>query len=150
MKKKWIKQVQAFTDGIYPDWRTHFERTGRRVPPDIRKELIPEGLWRVQESCFVYGFVQWLGANPESRLIADMTTRLDAVLRFTRFVVREFVIGNYSLERNDSDVFDQFQLHYLALDGFIVISHDPDMTKRTSGSAQADRIMSFDAFLQKL
>jgi hypothetical protein len=47
-------------------------------------------------------------------------------------------------------VFDQFQFHYLALDGFVLVSHDPDMTKRTSGSAQADRIMSFEMFLQSL
>ena len=55
---------------------------------------------------------------------------MDAVLRFTRYVVRDFVIGKYSLTKNDSDVFDQFQLHYLALDGFVLVSHDPDMTKR--------------------
>jgi hypothetical protein len=34
--------------------------------------------------------------------------------------------------------------------GFVLVSHDPDMTKRTSGSAQADRIMSFEMFLQSL
>jgi|GEM_PF-1138703 hypothetical protein len=150
VKGEWKRQVEAFVDGIYPDWRTEVEKTGRRIPREMRKEFIPEERWTVQDSHFVQSFLQWLHAKPDPPLLAEMTERLEPVLKFTRFVVREFMIGKYSLTKNDSDVFDQFQLHYLALDGFILVSHDPDMSKRTANSAQSDRILSFEKFLQSL
>ena len=110
VKNEWTRQVEAFTDGIYPEWRTHFDQKRRRVPPDIRREFKPEARWAPQDSYFVESFLRWLGAKPEPQLLSEMTARLDAVVRFTRFVVRQFVIGEYSLAQNDSDVFDQFQL----------------------------------------
>jgi hypothetical protein len=150
VKKKWIGQVKSFADGIYPDWQIHFEQTGRRVPLEIRREFISEKRWTALDADFVERFLQWFHAKPEPRLVADMAARLDPVLKFTRFVAREFVVGKYLLAKNDSDVFDQFQLHYLALDGFILVSHDPDLSKRTSGSQQTARIMPFEKFLQSL
>ena len=82
--------------------------------------------------------------------VAEITKRLDAVLEFTLFVVREFLTGSYSLEKHGSDVYDQFQLHYLAVDKFVIVSDDSDLSKRTSRSCQADRIKSFNEFLQSL
>ena len=51
---------------------------------------------------------------------------------------------------NDSDVFDQFQLHHLALDGYVIVTHDKKMSERTATSPQASRIMSFEDFLRSL
>jgi hypothetical protein len=60
-----------------------------------------------------------------------MSMRLDAVLEFTIFVTREFLLSNYSLEKHQSDVFDQFQLQYLAMDKFVIVSGDSDLSTRT-------------------
>jgi hypothetical protein len=84
------------------------------------------------------------------RVVVEISTRLDAVLDFTIFVAREFLLRNYSLEKHQSDVFDQFQLQYLAMDKYIIVSGDPDVSTRTSQSAQAARIMSFHQFLASL
>jgi len=79
-----------------------------------------------------------------------MCTRLDAVLDFTIFVAREFLLRNHLLKKHQSDVFDQFQLQYLAMDRFVIVSADPDLSTRTRQSSQADRIMSFEQFLKTL
>jgi hypothetical protein len=50
--------------------------------------------------------LDWLGATTFPELVAQMSTRLDAVLEFTIFVAREFLLRNYSLEKHQSDVFD--------------------------------------------
>jgi hypothetical protein len=81
---------------------------------------------------------------------AEISNKVDAALEFTIYVVREFLLGEYSLTTNDSDVFDQFQLLHLAADKFVIVTHDPDLTKRTQGSAQAARIMTFAQFLGTL
>jgi len=65
-------------------------------------------------------------------------------------VAREFLLTNYSLEKHQSDVFDQFQLQYLAMDRFIIVSGDSELSARTKLSPQAARIMSFDQFLRTL
>ena len=44
-----------------------------------------------QDSPFVESFLQWLHAKPDPPLLAEMTERLEPVLKFTRFVVREFM-----------------------------------------------------------
>jgi hypothetical protein len=72
------------------------------------------------------------------------------LLEFTIFVAREFLTRNYSLEKHESDVYDQFQLHYLAIDRFVIVSGDSDLSKRASRSCQAERIMSFGKFLESL
>jgi hypothetical protein len=59
----------------------------------------------------------------------------DASLEFANFVLREFLTSNYSVEKHASDVYDQFQLRYLAVDRFIIVTDDSDLTKRTARSA---------------
>ena len=76
-----------------------------------------------------------------------MSGRLDAVLEFTIFICREFLLNNYALEKHQSDVFDQFQLQYLAFQRFVIVTADPDLSKRTQESSQAPRIMTFQQFL---
>ena len=66
-----------------------------------------------------------------------MSGRLDAVLEFTIFICREFLLNNYALEKHQSDVFDQFQLQYLAFQQFVIVTADPDLSKRTQESSQS-------------
>jgi len=150
VKKQWIRHVEDIADGIYPDWRDHLKRKGRRLPAEIRTQLGARFAFELQAKRFVETFLEWLGARVTAELLEDMRTRLDAVLRFTGFVVGEFLEGDYSLEKRSSDIFDQFQLHYLAIDRFMIVSEDSDLTKRSAKSPQAKRIMSFDTFLQGL
>ena len=150
VKKEWMSSVKQMADERYPAWRELFQQTGRRLPPEIRKELEPRSAWSEQRIAFITGLLNWLGASTHAELVADMSIRLDAALEFTVFVAREFLLRNYSLEKHQSDVFDQFQLQYLAFDRFVIVSGDPDLSTRTQNSAQATRIMSFDQFLSNL
>lgn len=91
-----------------------------------------------------------LGGDTEPEALGEMKTRLDAVLEFTIYVMREFLMRDYNLENHDSDVYDQFQLHYLAMDRFVLVSEDADMVTRTSRSSQSKRIVCFTTFLGSL
>jgi hypothetical protein len=149
-KRAWAAQVEEFADEIYPAWRQVFTESGRRLPVEMRQALEPRSAWQDRGPAFVKVLLEWLGASTGPEVIAEIGTRLDAVIEFTIFVAREFLIGNYSLEKHHSDVFDQFQLQYLAFDRFTLVSGDPDLSTRTRLSSQADRIMSFEQFLASL
>lgn len=149
-KKEWVERVEAMATDIYPPWRELFQKTGKRVPPKKRKELQSPSIWEAERHGFVETMLRWLGASTAPESVAEITTRLDAVLEFTTFVAREFLTRNYSLQKHWSDVYDQFQLHYLAVDRFVIVSEDSDLSKRTSRSRQVDRIISFEKFLQSL
>jgi len=127
----------------------------RKTIPWTRGERIVR--WSVSEvsshterAKFIETFLGWLGADTGPQSVAEMTRRLDAVLQFTNFVAREFLTRNYNLEKHESDVYDQFHLHYLAVDRFVIVSGDSDLSNRTRNSQQADRIMSLERFLQSL
>jgi hypothetical protein len=134
----------------YPQWREHFAKTGRRLPPNMRKAHEPWQAWEAQRGIFGKGFLEWMGTASDPQAVTEITDRLSAAIEFTMFVAREFLINNYSVEKQESDVFDQFQLLYLAMDRFIIVSADPDLSKRTLRSPQAARIMSLQQFLQTL
>jgi hypothetical protein len=149
-KKEWAERVEALADDIYPPWRELFQQTGKRLPPEMRKELASRSTWEAERNRLSESMLRWLNARTEPESVAEITKRLDAVLEFTLFVVREFLAGNYSLEKHGSDVYDQFQLHYLAIDRLIIVSEDTNLSRRISRSCQVDRIMSFEKFLQSL
>ena len=149
-KTDWIAAVERMAGEISPAWRELFQRTGRRLPPEMRKELGPRSAWDGQRSNFIKALLDWLGAGRCPEIVAQIAARLDAMLEFTIFVAREFLLRNYSPEKHQSDVFDQFQLQYLAMDRFVIVSRDPDLLTRIQHSTQAARIMSFDQFLRTL
>jgi hypothetical protein len=152
-KRDWMAAVERLADEKYPAWRELFQQTGKRLPPEMRKELEPRSAWQAQRVVFVKALLDWLGvADVGSRpeLVDEIAGKLDAVLEFTIFVTREFLVHNYSPSKHQSDVFDQFQLQYLAMDRFVIVSSDPDLSIRTRQSSQAARIMSFDQFLRTL
>lgn len=146
-KTQWRKAVERMATEHYPGWRELFQRTGRRLPLATREQLEPVAAWQAQRPVFVKALLEWLHAPTEVDVISETSRRLDAVLDFTIFVAREFLLRNYSLDKHHSDVFDQFQLQYLAIDRFVIVSNDPDLSVRTRQSKQATRIMSFDQFL---
>jgi hypothetical protein len=149
-KKDWTAAVERMADETYPQWRELEKQTGRRLPVDMRKEVEQRSTWNAQRRSFVGVLLDWLGAKADPEMVTEMTTRLAAAVEFTTFVAREFLVGNYSPKKHQSDVFDQFQLEYLALDRSIIVTHDPDLSKRIHRSPQAARIMSFDEFLSNL
>ena len=149
-KNDWKAAVERMADEYYPAWREHFESTGKRIPTDKRRELKPRSRWHPQRAEFIKSLIQWLHGNETPALIEELCGRFDAVLEFTIFIAREFLIGNYSLEEHDSDVFDMFQLQYLAMNTFVIVTNDSDLVHRTQNSHQASRIMSFDQFLSTL
>lgn len=149
-KAQWRAVVEQMADERYPAWRELFQATGRRLPLEMRKELEPLSAWQSQRPDFVKTLLGWLHAPATPEMVTEMLGRLDAVLDFTIFTAREFLLRNYSPDKHHSDVFDQFQLQYLAMDRFVIVTADPDLSKRTRQSRQADRIMTFDQFLAAL
>lgn len=149
-KRSWAATTERIADEKYPQWRELFQGTGKRLPPQLRKELEPRSAWEPQRPTFVKSLLEWLKAPISPEAIAELSTRLDAALEFTIFAVREFLLRNYSLTKHDSDVFDHFQLQYLAFDKYLIVTSDPDLSVRTQKSPQASRIMSFHQFLQTL
>jgi hypothetical protein len=130
-KKQWVEGVEALASDIYPRWRELFGQTGKRLPPEIREQLESSHAWERERRNLIKSMLKWLGARTESDSVSDITRRLDAVLEFTIFVAREFLTRNYSLEKHWSDVYDQFQLHYLGIERFIIVSNDSDLSNRT-------------------
>ncbi len=149
-KKEWIKRLEAFASDVYPEWREHFRTTGQRLPNKIRAELEPVSRWYAERNKWPETIVEWLEAAPTPELLLSIAKRLDAVFEFTLFVDREFLLRRYNPEKHESDVYDQFQLHYLAMDRFVIVSEDTDLFTRTARSSQSERIQSLDKFLQSL
>jgi hypothetical protein len=149
-KTQWIERSEQFATEIYSDWRRHFEETGNRLPPEMRKGIESRLSSETERTKFIETFLEWLRADTGPQSVAEMTRRLDAVLQFTDFVAREFLTRNYNLVKHESDVYDQFQLHYLAMDRFVIVSEDRDFRTRTARSTQAERVMSFEQFLGTL
>jgi hypothetical protein len=151
LKKQWVKALEEIATAKNPAWRELFRQQGRRLPPEMRRELEPLSAWETEGRIFIeHLLLGLLDTKPESALVDVMMNKFSAVLEFTTFVLRAFLTGNYSIEKHSSDVFDQFQLRYLAMDSFVIVTGDPDLSKRTSRSSQADRIMTFQNFLQTL
>lgn len=149
-KKSWLANMRAMATAVYPGWEDLFRNTGRRLPLELRKEYAQRPYWDRQRLVFSKGMLRRLGAATNPELVAEFSTRLDAVIEFSCFVARQFLLHNYSIEKHLSDVFDQLQLFYLAIDRFVIVSSDADFLLRTRHSQQAVRIMSFDQFLQTL
>ena len=127
-----------------PAWRELFRKQGRRFPSEMRRELEPLSAWETEGRAFIEHLHRdLLDTKPEPPLGDVMMNKFSAVLEFSPFVLRAFLTGNYSIEKHSSDVFDQFQLRYLAMDRFVIVTGDPDLSKRTARSLQADRIMTF-------
>jgi len=147
-KQRWLAQARGMATAVYPGWEDLFQKTGKRVPLELRKEYEQRTYWERQRVVFSKGMLRLIGAPITPELVAEFSTRLDAAIEFSIFVVRQFMFHNYSIDKHLSDAFDQLQLFYLAVDRFIIISSDPDILLRTRQSQQAARIMSFDKFLQ--
>lgn len=149
-KKQWMAVVERMADETYPGWREEHQRTGKRLPAEKRRELKQLSFWQRQRVSLVHSLLNWLAASTDTSTIKDMSQRIDAVLEFTVSVTREFLLSDYSLDNHESDVFDQFQLYYLAIDKFVIVTSDQRLLSRTRHSPQAARIMSFDQFLSTL
>lgn len=149
-RRAWQNEVERNACEIYPRWREHFQETGKRLPHEQSEKVASRLVSGAERAEYSRSFLRWMRAPEEPDAVAEITRRLDAVLELTIFVTREFLTRNYNLEKNESDVYDQFQLNYLAMDRFIIVSQDKNLRTRTARSSQATRIMSFDEFLKSL
>jgi hypothetical protein len=147
-KAQWMQRVEEFATDVYPQWRDHREKTGKRLPDEMREAISSRSAWEGERNKFAETVLAWLHADRTPESIAKLADSLDAAIEFTIFAAREFLTRDYMLEKHLSDVYDQFQLHYLAMTRFVIVSNDADFTKRLSKSSQANRIMSFEKFLQ--
>lgn len=147
-KGQWLKRTENFADKVYPRWREHFQETGRRLPEKKREEIKSRLVSDAERAEYSESFLRWMRAPVDPDAVADIMKRLDAVLEYTTFVAREHLTRGYNLEKNKSDVYDQFQLHYLVMDRFVIVTEDKKLRTRTARSSQAKRIMSFGEFLE--
>ncbi len=149
-KEQWTKQIETALTEVYPGWREYFQRTGLRLPEQIRARLESSSVWDLSRLKFSESILAWLGANAASPSPAEFADKIDAVLRFTFSVLRECLLGRYAYDRRESDIYDQFQLHYLAHKTYVFVTNDQKLRNRTAESTQADRILSFGQFLKTL
>lgn len=149
-KSAWKQIIENLASENYPRWREHYQETAKRLPDSLRKDLDVRLDSDTERMKFVESALRWLGGSTDPASVAQIMKRLDAVLEFTVYVLREFLLREYKLENHESDVYDQFQLHYLAMDRFVIVTQDRDFQTRTSHSSQAKRILSFDQFLKSL
>lgn len=78
-KKDWMGALERMADEAYPAWRDLFQRTQRRLPLEMRKELGPA--WQArQRPLFTKALLEWLGARTAPEVIAEVSARLDACL----------------------------------------------------------------------
>ena len=151
LKKQWVNALEELATARNPAWRDLFLNHGKRLPPEMRRNLESPSIWRTEGRTLIEQLLRGLlDTTPEQELIDVMVNKFSAVLEFSTFVSRAFLTGNYSIEKHSSDVFDQFQLRYLAMDRFVIVTGDPDLLKRTARSSQAARIMTIQHFLQTL
>jgi hypothetical protein len=149
LKRQWVSALEDIATAKNPAWRELFLHKGQRLPAEMRRELGPPSAWKTEERTFIEHLLRdLLDTTPELPLVDVMMNRFNAVLEFSTFVLREFLTGSYSIEKHSSDVFDQFQLRYLAMDRFVIVTNDADLSKRTARSPQRDRIVNLQRFLQ--
>lgn len=149
-KRVWQKEVERNASEIYLRWREHFQDTRKRLPDELRTKVASRLVSDAERVEYSESFLRWMGVPAEPDSVAEIIKRLDSVLEFMIFVTREFLTRDYNLEKHESDVYDQFQLHYLAMDRFVIVTEDRKIRKRTSLSSQMRRIKSFDEFLKTL
>ncbi len=149
-KQDWVKQIETLLTEIYPNWREHLEKTGLRLPEELRRRLESSEVWELSRLKFSESILAWLRADADHPTPSELADKIDAVFRFTFWVLRECLLRKYAYKKHESDIYDQFQLHYLADQRYVLVSDDPDLWKRTAGSSQADRILCFDKFLKTL
>lgn len=149
-KREWLKRSEDFADEVYPRWRERFQETGERLPGEMHEEIAARLVSDAERAEYCESFLRWLGATTGPAAVADISRRLDAAIQYTAFVAREHLTRNYNLEKHNSDVYDLFQLDYLAMDRFVIVSEDRNLRTRTARSSQAKRILSFDEFLKRL
>ena len=116
----------------------------------MRSNLELPSAWHTERNKFPETILEWLEGDRTPELVAEIAKRFDAVFEFTLSVDREFLLRNYNPEKHESDVYDQLQLHYLAMDRFVTVSEDKNLQTRTARSSQASRIMPFNEFLKTL
>lgn len=59
-KKEWAERVEALADDIYPPWRDLFQQTGKRLPPEMRKELASRSAWEAERNRLSKSMLEWL------------------------------------------------------------------------------------------
>ncbi len=149
-KEMWVKTIEAQLTEIDPNWREHFKETGLRLPEDCRSRLDGPEVWQQFRLRFSKSILEWLEARVSGPSPLEFSQKIDAVLRFTFWVVRESLLRSYAYSRHDSDVYDQFQLHYLADERYVFVTNDHKLRNRTTESSQASRILCFDQFMKGL
>jgi hypothetical protein len=149
-KEDWVKQIETQLFEIYPNWREHLTQTGLRLPAQLRNRLESPEVWELSREKFSESMLSWLGGDAGGPRPSEFADRIDAVLRFTFWVMRESLLRRYSYEKHESDIYDQIQLHYLANEKYIFVTNDQKLRNRLAGSSQANRILCFNHFLKSL
>ncbi len=149
-KKQWVNQIETQLTETYPEWHEHLQRTGLRLPKQIRSRVESSSLWHLSRLKFSESILAWLGADAGPPSPSEFADKIDAVLRFTFWVLRECLLGRYAYNRHESDIYDQFQLHYLADERYVFVTNDQKLRNRTAESSQAHRILSFEQVLKSL
>jgi hypothetical protein len=149
-KEKWVETLGSVLNQVTPLWRERIARGEAYLSPVERMKLRGKAVWTDKRAEFLRAFTEWLspGLNEQQLLCIDQ--KMDAVLTLAISILRDVFLRNYAFSKHDSDVYDLFQLHYLALDRYVLVTDDERLAKRLDVSTQRSKVMSFGAFLGTL
>jgi hypothetical protein len=70
-KRRWVKAVEQMATERHPEWRRQFEKTGKRLPSEMRKDV--ESELKAQRRDFIVSLLAWLGlSNPPPQAVTQI------------------------------------------------------------------------------
>ena len=146
-KEKWVGTLGAVLDSIAPTWRERAERGERHLPNESREQFDRPEVWAQRRAEFLETFTEWLAPGLPAEEARKVEQRIDAVLQFAISIMKDVLLRNYAFSKRDSDIYDLFQLHYLACEQFVFVTRDGPLMSKVRQSSQANRILDFHQFL---
>lgn len=70
-KRDWVQGCERFVSEIYPQWREHFQQTGKRLPDDMREGLNSRQAWDVEKTKWIETKLEWLESSTSPELVTE-------------------------------------------------------------------------------
>jgi hypothetical protein len=95
---------------------------------------------------WAHGILESLHDDASAQKCMRASNSLDAAYRYDRALLNMAKNKNYDFSKKSSDWIDFQQLFYLADPSVLFVTEDKHFKNRTSGTVQANQIVSFDKF----
>jgi hypothetical protein len=70
LKKQWVNALEEIATAKNPAWRELFRKQGRRLPPEMRREIESLSAWKTEQRAFIEILLRdLLDTKPEPALV---------------------------------------------------------------------------------